>query len=83
MKKNSSENYDNDIFINIVKISKEKSETGKLIRDMLDLDDVKRKALINGIVDKMTKNNEERKLIEAFVLLKSREIVKKIKEIDI
>ena len=64
MKKNNNENYENDLFINIVKISKEKSETGKLIRDILDLDDNKRIALVNEIVDKMKKNNEEQKLIE-------------------
>jgi len=83
MKKNINENYENDLFINIVKISKEKSETGKLIRNILDLDDIKRITLVNEIVDKMKKNNEEQKLIEAFVLLKSREIVKKIKEIKL
>jgi len=83
MKKNINENYENDLFINIVKISKEKSETGKLIRNILDLDDIKRITLVNEIVDKMKKNNEEQKLIEAFVLLKRRAIVKKIKEIKL
>lgn len=83
MKKNIRNNYDNDLFINIVKISKENSETGELIRDILDLDDVKRIALISEIVDNMRKNDEEQKLIEAFVLLKSREIVNKIKQIKI
>jgi hypothetical protein len=81
--KEKLKNYENDLFITLIQVSQENDNIGKILKYMINLDKSRRIILIDDIVNKMEKNNENTELIEAFILLKDDEIIKIIKKIKL
>jgi len=80
--KKKTGNYEgNDLFVTLVEMAMEGDETGDMIRTIINLNDAERLMVIATVSNQLKQNNAPDDLLNAFLLLQNREVVRNVRGI--